>query len=62
MNNEGMIIYNLYKEKFYPGLFKYSIDVVHGIVYFKKKKLLLIAGNEGFFNLYKLEPSKDLIK
>lgn len=58
MNYDGMLTYNLYKDKFFPGVFKYSQDTIHGIIYFEKRRLLVVAGNEGSFNLYRFNSGK----
>jgi hypothetical protein len=53
MNTAGIVMYNIYKDTYYPAVFKYSKATVHGILYFERKKLLIIAGNEAYFVMYK---------
>ena len=38
MNYNGMLTYNLYKDKYFPGVFKYTTATIHGMQYFKEKK------------------------
>ena len=58
MNLDGMVTYNIYKEKFFSGVFKYSKATVHGIIYFKSRKLIVIAANEGYFTLYRMHEGR----
>lgn len=55
MYNVGILMYNIYKDKFFPGVFKYSKATIHGILYFEKKKILVVVGNEGYFTVYKVK-------
>ena len=42
MNTAGIVLYNIYKDKYYPGVFKYSKATIHGILYFEKKRLMIM--------------------
>lgn len=61
LKDEGLFTYNVFKDEFYPGLFRVPGTIVNDILFFSNIKTLVVGYNDACFSIFTLLESNFFI-